>query len=151
VGLDLDLDAEQRRADGVAEELLVALVVGVGDEGDASRDQLGPGGLDVDGVAVGQAERDAVVGTGHLAILELGLGDGRAEVDVPEDRSVGLVGLAAGEVAQEGALGDLARALPDGGVGHVPVDRQAEGPPEVLEGLLVDGGEAAAQLDEVAP
>ncbi len=102
------------------------------------------------GVAVGAAERDAVVGARHLAVLELGLGDRRTEVDVPEDRGLGLIGLASGQVAQEGALGDAAGSLLDRRVGHVPVDGQAEGPPEVLEGLLVDGREGFAQLDEVA-
>ena len=49
VGDDRDLDAEDRRGDGRAEQRLVALVVGVGDQRDDGRDQLGPGGLDVDG------------------------------------------------------------------------------------------------------
>ena len=110
VGADLDLDAEQRRAHRRAEQRLVALVVGVGDEGDAGRDQLGPGGLDEDRLAVvGAAERDAVVGAGHLAVLELGLGDRGAEVDVPQHRRLGLVGLAPRQVAQERPLGDPPR------------------------------------------
>ena len=44
-----DLDVEQRRADRGAEQVLVALVVGVRDERDAGGQQLGAGGLDVDG------------------------------------------------------------------------------------------------------
>ena len=43
---DRDLDAEDRRGDGGAEERLVALVVGVGDQRDDGGDQLGAGGLD---------------------------------------------------------------------------------------------------------
>ena len=39
-------DAEQRRDDRLAEQRLVALVVGVGDDGHAGRQQLGPGGVD---------------------------------------------------------------------------------------------------------
>ncbi len=34
---------------------------------------------------------------------------------------------------------------------HRPVDRRAEGTKDVLEGLLVEGREAPAELDEVAP
>ena len=44
---DRHLDAEQRRAHRRAEQRLVALVVGVGDQRDARGEQLGPGGLDV--------------------------------------------------------------------------------------------------------
>ena len=47
VGHDRHLDAEQRRPHGRAEQRLVALVVGVGDQRDAGGQQLGPGGLDV--------------------------------------------------------------------------------------------------------
>ena len=43
-----DLDVEQRRAHRRAEQRLVALVVGVRDERDAGRDQLGARGLDED-------------------------------------------------------------------------------------------------------
>ena len=42
MGPDLDLDAEERGDDGGAEERLVALVLGMGDEGDDGRDELGP-------------------------------------------------------------------------------------------------------------
>ena len=52
-----------------------------------------------------------VVGAGPLAVLDLGLGDGGAVVDVPERRRLGAVGLAAGQVAEEG---DLAGAAADG-------------------------------------
>ena len=83
VGDDRDLDAEQRRDGGAAEQRLVALVVGVGDHGHARRQQLGAGRVDPDDVAVGpaatgQAEGELVVGAGQLAVLELGLGDRRS-------------------------------------------------------------------------
>ena len=103
VGEDRHLDAEQRRADGGAEQVLVALVVRVRDERDAGGDQLGAGGLDVDR-SVGVVVRDPVVGAGVVAGLELGLGDGGLVGDVPQRRGVLLVGLAAGDVAQERAL-----------------------------------------------
>ncbi len=73
------------------------------------------------------------------------------EVDVPEHRGFGLVGLSPGQVAQERALGDALAALVDGGVGHLPVHRKAQGAPELFECLLVLGGELVAQGHEVGP
>ncbi len=49
---DGHLDVEERRADGRAEQRLVARVVGMGDDGDARGEQLGAGRLDEDGLAV---------------------------------------------------------------------------------------------------
>ncbi len=146
-----DLDAEDRRRGRGAEELLVALVVGVRDERDGRRDQLGAGGLHVQRRAVRGVVGHPMVGTRVLAGLDLGLGDGGAVGDVPDRRRLGEVGLAAGEVAQERALADLPRLAPGGGVGLRPVDREAEGAPEVLEDLLVLLDELLAQLDEVGP
>ena len=83
------LDAVQRRAHGRAEQRLVARVVGVGDERDARREQLGPGGVDDD-----RRRRRRCGGTRScgrrraLPVLHLGLGDGGAEVDVPQRRRV---------------------------------------------------------------
>ena len=151
VGEHRNLDVEERRAHGRAEQRLVALVVGVGDERDARREQLGPGGLDVDVAgAVGLVERDAVVGGRLVAVLELGLRDGGAEVDVPERRRHRLIGLAALEVAQEGELAGAHRLVRDRAVGLGPVDAQAELAQQRLEVLLVLDGERLAQLDEVA-
>ena len=81
----------------------VPLVVGMGDEGHAARDELGAGGLDVHR-PVGAVEGDPVVVAGVVAGLELGLGDGGLEGDVPEAGGLGLVGLAAPDVAQERLL-----------------------------------------------
>ena len=150
VGEHRDLDAEDRRGDRGAEQRLVALVVGVGDQRDHRGDQLGTGRLDVDG-AVGAVEGDAVVVPGVLARLELGLRDRGLEGDVPEGRRLLQVGLAAGEVAQERALADLLRLGPDGRVVLRPVDREPERAPQVLEDLLVLHDEPLAQLDEVGP
>ena len=146
------LDAEQRRAHGAAEQRLVALVVGVGDQGHAARDELGAGGLDVHrAAAVGAVERDPVVVPRVVARLELGLRDGGLEGDVPQPRGLGLVGLAAGEVAQEGLLGRGPRVVVDGAVGDRPVVAVADAAEEGLEGLLVLDGQLVAQLDEVLP
>ena len=57
----------------------------MGDEGDTPG-RVGSGGVDpdVEGVAdTGEAE--LVVGARHLLVLELGLGDGGLEGDVPHD------------------------------------------------------------------
>src|SRR5690606_38099533 len=98
-----------------AEQALEALVVGVGDESDARGDQLGSRRLDVDGcLAVGPVERDLVERTRIVARLELGLGDRRLEGHVPQPRGLGLVGLAAREVAHERRLGYGLRATVDG-------------------------------------
>ena len=78
----------------VAEERLVALVVGVRDERDATGEQLRSRGVDVHGAGVvGAVEGDAVIGAGTLAVLEFGLGDGGSKVDVPERRCLGRVDL----------------------------------------------------------
>ena len=50
------LDAEHGRGHGRAEQRLVALVVGVRDEGDARGDELGTARLDLDRAAVGAVE-----------------------------------------------------------------------------------------------
>ena len=78
-----------------AEERLVALVVGMRDERDARRDQLGPRRLDRDRRRRrrGLRELDPVIRARLLAILELRLRDGRPEVDVPQRRRLDLVGV----------------------------------------------------------
>ena len=139
------LHAEERSAHGRSEERLVALVIGVRDERHARGDQLWSCGLDVDRLAaIATREADAVVGTGALAILELGLGDGRAEGDVPERGCLGLVGLAAREIAQEGTLRHGAGVVVDGLVGLGPVDGEPESAPQLLEDHLVLDRESLA-------
>ncbi len=146
------LDAEQGRGDGGAEQVLVALVVGVGDQGHAGREQLGAGGLDEDLLAgaVGAGEADAVVGALAVAVLLLGLRDGGAIGDVPHGGGLGLVRLPGLEVLEEGALRGGAGVGVDRLVAVVPVHRQAQGAEDLLEGLLVHRGQLLAQLDEVA-
>ena len=95
-----DLDAEDGRGDGGAEQRLVPLVVRVGDERADADDQLGPRGLDVNR-AIFAVEGDAVVGAGVVPRFQLGLRDGGGERHVPQRRRVGEVGLAPGEVSQE--------------------------------------------------
>ena len=116
---------EQRGGDGLAEQRLVALVVGVGHHGHASGQQLGAGGVDGQVAAIGQVEGEAVVGARTLPILQLSLGHCGAEGHIPQAGSLALVGLAPGQVAEEGPLGGPPAALVDGGVGERPVDAQA--------------------------
>ena len=148
---DRHLDTEDGSRHGAAEQRLVALVVGVGDEGHTGREQFGSCGLDLDRSAVGLVERDAVVGGGLVAVLELGLGDGSAEGHVPEGGCHGLVGLTTLDVAEERELRGEQRLGADGAVGLSPVHREPERAPQFLELHLVLGRQALAQLDEVAP
>ena len=101
------------------------LVVGVGHEGHAGGQQLGPRRVDLDVV-----EAEAVVRPGLILVLHLGLGHRGLVVDVPQRRRLGRVRLAPGQVAQEHALAGPAAALVDGGVAAGPVHREAEPAPE---------------------
>ena len=142
--------AEERRLDVGAEERLVALVVGMRDERDARRDQLRPRRLDLDGRRRPDLrEANPVIRARLLAVLELRLRHGRAEVHVPQRRRLELIGGAALQQPQERRLRHPLRPTVDRGVGHRPVDRQAEVPPQVLERLLVLRRQPVAELDEV--
>ena len=119
------------------------------DQGADAGQQLGTGGFDEHRPA-GTVEGDAVVGARVLPGLQLRLRHRGLEGDVPHGGGEAQVGLAAGEVAHEGPLGHGLRGRGDRGVEGVPVDGQSEIPPQILEDLLVDGGQFLAQLDEVA-
>lgn len=137
----------------------------MGDQGDAGGQQLGTRRLDAHvhavldgrarggslrgGLGVGDVEGQAVVEARVLAALQLSLGDRRLEGDVPQARGLGLVGLAARQVAQERGLGDLARTRADRLVVLLPVHAQTQVAPQRLELSLVFDGEALAQLHEV--
>ena len=92
-----------------------------------------------------------MVGARPLAVLDLGLGDGRAVVDVPDRRRLGAVGLAAGEVAEERLLARAPADVVDRLVLQRPVVGQPEAAEEVLEDRLVGGRQLVAELDEVRP
>ena len=150
VGEHRHFDAVERRADGGAEQRLVAGVVGMGHERHTRSEQLGTRGFDHDvAIAIGAVERDRVIGARHLLVDEFGLGHRGTEVDVPQRGRFDLVGHAGFEVAKEGALRHPLRLGADGRVDQVPVDRQAEAAEQGLEHLLVFGGERVAELDEV--
>ena len=139
---DRDLNAEQRgrcrrsRADSA--------VVGMGDEGD-HRDSGRVVDPDVGGVAdTGEAE--LVVGARHLLVLELGLGDGGLEGDVPQRRRLDLVRLTGVQVVEERQLADAPAVVVDRPVGAGPVDRQPKRKPS--KAFILDR-ELDAQFDEV--
>ena len=149
---DGDFNAEQRGGHGAAEVGLVALVVGMGDEGDTRRDEFGAGGVDPDvGGVADTGEAELVVGARHLLVLELGLGDGGLEGDVPQRRRLDLVRLTGVQVVEERQLADAPAVVVDRLVGAGPVDRQPEATEQPLEGLLILDRELDAQFDEVGP
>ena len=100
---------------------------------------------------VGEGKREPDERAWRFAVLDLGLCHRGAERHVPQGRRLCLVGLAAGEVAQEGELRDSLHAVVNGPVADVPVHRQAEPLPRLGVRGLVQFGELPAQLHEVAP
>ena len=123
VGPDGYLDAEHRGDSRAVEQRLVAGVVGMGNQGHAGRHQFRSSGGHVDVAAFGGVEGQRVVGARAVTLFEFGLGDGRVEGGVPQGGCLHLVGLAAGQVAQEGPLGGPLAPLIDGGVAQGPVHR----------------------------
>jgi hypothetical protein len=150
VGDHRDPHAEQRTGHRRAEQRSVPLVVGVGDEGHAGREEFGPGGLDLHRtLCADPGEPQPVVRAGPVAVLELGLAHRGAEVDVPEGGRGALDDLPALGQPEEPPLGHPAGPLADGGVGVRPVDGQAERAPQVLEDLLVLEGQLVAERHEI--
>ena len=146
--VDSDLDIEQRRADGLAEERCVTSIVRVGDKPDARRNQLGSRRLD-DDVAVRTVERHRVVRTWSLAVFKFSLCDCSAEVDVPQGRCFLRVSLAPCEVVKERTLRCATSVLRNRRVEQRPIDGQTEAAEEIFEDLLVLSGQFVTQLDEV--
>jgi hypothetical protein len=141
---------EQRCHRVLAEQVLVARVVWVRRDADASRKQLGPrGGNDKRAVAALHAELDVMVRARALPIFDLRLCDGGLEVDVPHGRRPGLVGHALLEQIEKRALRDPATVIVDGGVRLPPVDAQPEPTKQPLERQLVLVGQRLTELDEV--
>ena len=159
---DRHLHAEHRRADGAADQAGVPLVVGMRDQRHASGQQLGPGGGDqhlaaalARGALISRAAGDGkgqpVIRGRDRPVLDFSLRDRGAEGDVPQGRGLGEVSLVPGEVAEEAALSHGPGPLVDRAVLGAPVDGQAEMPPGLLVGLLVQLGQLLAQRHEVAP
>ena len=90
--------------DRLADQVLVAVVVGVDGDGRVAEHRLGPGGGDVQGLGVGAGDRvpdrpEVAVG---LLVLDLVVGDGRPELGVPVDQPLAAEDLARLEQAEEG-------------------------------------------------
>jgi hypothetical protein len=100
VGEHGDGHPEQRRGRACVNQVAVAGVVGMGDQGHAGGQQLRPGRLHHQVVTrhLGP-EPDPDGDAGDLAVLDLGLGDGGPEGHVPQGRGLLLVGLAPGQQA----------------------------------------------------
>ena len=96
------------------EQRLVPDVGGMGDQGDAGGDQLRPGRGDKEGVGIRGVESQRVVCRWPVSVLEFGLGDGRAERDIPQRRGFVLVRLPTGQIAEKGPLGDTLAPLAAG-------------------------------------
>jgi len=150
VGQHRDLHPEQRGAHGRPEQRPITLIARVGHQRHAGGEQFGAGCSHRDCGGVASMEGDPVHGPGHLPVLHLGLGHRGLERHVPQRRRLGQVGLAPGEVAQEGPLGDGPGIVVDGPVHARPVHRKPEPPPHLLERLLVQVGQPVAEFGEVA-
>ena len=136
---DRHLDAEQRRAHLGAEQRLVALVVGMGDQRDARGEQLGPRRLDQrrrrrrrPGGSAARGTRPAARGP-RARPARPRCGSRRPTASAPRPgtprRARGCAGTRAATRAP--------RRVADRRVGERPVDRQAEPAPQLLELLLV--------------
>ena len=117
---------EQRRRHGGADQGRVAFVGGVDDDGDAGRQELGPGRVDEEVLATWAMENESVVGPRAFPFHQFGLGHRSTEIDVPQRRRFGRIGLAPAQEAQERQLRDAAGLFPDRRVERAPVDRKAE-------------------------
>ena len=94
--------AEQGRERLAPDECAMAIVVGVRQQRHACRDELGARRIDQRLAAISsEAEADPMHRTLPLAVLELGLRHGGAEVHVPQRRRLELIGLPARQQAQE--------------------------------------------------
>ena len=165
VGKNRDLNTENGGGNCGAKQRLVALVVGVSNQGHARGKKLGTSRFNADintvlnwrtgcsslssARGVGDVEGEAVVEARVFAALKLGLSNRGLEGDIPQTRSLSLVGLAALEITQECCLGDLAGTSTDGLVVLSPVNRQAQVTPQIFEVLLIFNGQALAQFHKI--
>ena len=141
--------AKQRRQDFLAEQRLVALVIRMRHKRHACGQQLGARRFDLDRSAVRTIEPQPVIRPFALAIFELGLRHGGAEIHVPQRRRLELIRETVLQQMHESNLRYALRPLVDRRVGHRPVDRQTQVAPQVLERLLVFLRQPQAELDEI--
>ena len=116
---------------------------------DAGRQELGARGRDDELAAASDAEGHVVEGAARRPILDLRLGDGGLEVDVPHGRSLDAVDVALLEEIAKAQLRQVPAASVDGRVFEAPVHREPDAPPQGLERLLVLARQLEAEVDEV--
>ena len=147
---DLHRREEQGGHRVLAEEVLVAGVIGVRAHGHARGQELGAGGGDHERlVRAFDAELEVVIRAGSLLVGDLGLRNRRLEVDVPHGRRFELIRALLLEEIEERELREVPAAIIDGRVGLRPVDRQREAAEEAFEDLLILPGHDVTELDEV--
>ena len=100
VRVHTDFHIEQWRSNGLAEERCITRIVGMRNQTNAGRNQLGSGRFD-DDVTSRTVERDRMISAGAFAILQLCLCNRSAEVDIPQRRCFLCVGLAACQVVEK--------------------------------------------------
>ena len=138
MGEDGKTNPESRGRDVGAEKVLVALIIRVGNQGDAGSQKFGPGRFNLDiatrcvftNFCCIAVENQLVVVARVLTRLDLGLSDSGLQRDVPKSGGFSAVRFAASEVLEESSLGDQAGVGADGLVGHSPVNRKAQVAPQ---------------------
>ena len=138
VGDDRDPPAGQRQLDLGADQVLVALVVGVHGDGGVAEHRLGPGGRDDDrrvAVAVPDGDELAVV----VAVLDLDVGQRGQAARAPVDDPLGAVDQAVVEHPLEDGLHRAGQALVHREALAGPVDAVAE-PAHLAEDLAAGLG-----------
>ena len=141
--------AEQRRRHRGAEQRLIPGIIRVRDQRHTRRNQFRARRVDGQESATGLRKTNRVVRPGHFPVFQFRLRDGRPEVHVPQRRRFQLIRAALVEQSQERELRHPLRVTPDGGVGHRPVHRQAEMPPQPLKHDFVVSRQARTQFHKV--
>ena len=131
------VEAEQRHADALANELRVTGIGGMHEDGDAGRQQFRASRGDGQDIAVFQAERQRDELALALKIVQLGLRDGGAALGAPDRRRFLAIGQPLFVEVDEGELRRAPRKVVDGAIGIIPVDRQ---PQSLPQGLIVPLG-----------
>ncbi len=126
VGEDRDAAAGEGEFDLLADEVLVAGVVGVDGDGGVAEHGFGAGGGDVEGlIRAGDGVLDGPEVALDFFVVDLVVGDGGAELGVPVDEALASENLAGLEEVEEGAADGLRADVVEGEAGAGPVARAA--------------------------
>src|SRR3990170_8972346 len=128
VGDDRDAAADQRQDHILADEMLVALVVGMNGNGGVAEHGLGPGGGDDDELAGPPLDGIAQMPEMPLGLdlLDLEIGNGGQELGVPIDQALVLVDQAGTVEVDEDLAYGARQSLVHGEAEPRPVARAAE-------------------------